>query len=93
MADATVTLEREAVIDLLVEAHAVIDILEAVGGVCPTPITEDLTELVESIAEVVLGAPGDQLEGDTSREMLWNAGRIRARELLAELAGKEEAGV
>src|SRR5688572_24234036 len=47
----TVTIARDAVIDLLSVVHAVCDVLEDVAGVTPTAITEKLGIKLQGIEE------------------------------------------
>lgn len=82
----TVTLDRQAVMDLLVEAHAVADVFEALSGVSPTTLTEELIERVERIAHALFGDfDGVANDGNLDwgpRVDLWKAGERRADELL-----------
>jgi hypothetical protein len=64
---ATVTLDRQGVVDLLTEAYAVCDVLEDIAGVCPTALTEELGRKLEAVAIATLGpledGPGGVMVG------------------------------
>lgn len=72
MAAETVTLDRQAVLDLVQEAHAVADVFEAITGVAPTTLTEQLQRRAEVIAEAVLGPLPPNLD-EGPRFELWRA--------------------
>lgn len=101
----TVTLDRQAVMELLVEAHAVADVFETIAGVCPTELTDRLTQATERIAHDILGECAPNLD-EGPRFELWVAGEQRRDELMgrsrvehappviqALAAGLEEGGV
>jgi hypothetical protein len=82
----TITLDRNAVYDLLVEVHAVADVAEAIAGVCPTTLTESMTHKAELIAEALLGPTQENSKGFSGpRFELWQAGARRADEFLASI--------
>ena len=60
----TVTLDRQAVIALLIEAYAVCDVLEDIAGVCPTALTEELGRQLEAVAVATLGPIEDGPNGE-----------------------------
>lgn len=66
----TVMLDRQAVLDLLVEANKVGDVIEALTGTCPTILTEPLLQKATAIGEAILGPDGvqDLWKGDAARE-------------------------
>ena len=49
----TVTLDRKAVMELLVEASTIADAIHTLCGVEPTPLTRALESKVERVAEAV----------------------------------------
>jgi len=61
---ATVTLDREAVVDLLIEAYAVSVVLERIAGVEPTALTEELGKKLEWMSMDILGKPSDGPNGE-----------------------------
>jgi hypothetical protein len=81
---ATVTLDREAVIDLLVEIHAVQDVLEAHAGNAPEDLMRDLLLKAQGVEDVILGpikeGPDGRIIG--AHLELWQAGERRAEELV-----------
>lgn len=79
----TVTVDREAVMELLVEVNAVANVLEHIFGTCPTDLTDELTTKAERIAEAVLGEHTDPNLETGPRAELWDAGWQRARELVS----------
>lgn len=60
----TVTLDRQAVLDLLFEANKVADVLEALTGTCPTRLTDGLTEKAAVVGEAILGPTHDGPGGE-----------------------------
>jgi hypothetical protein len=54
---ATVTLDRQAAIDLLTETYAVCDVLEDWAGSCPTMLTKELRRRLDIVAFAALGEP------------------------------------
>jgi len=84
-----VTLPRALVVDLLVEAHAVADVMEKMAGVCPTPFTDRMIEAAEEVALAVLGETSDNLD-EGPRVLLWQAGERRANELLSSWISDQE---
>lgn len=89
----TVTLDRRAVMDLLVEAEAVAEVFEILSGVCPTKLTDRLTHLSERVAEGVLGDTQDGPKGEIigPRVDLWDAAKSRAHELLGRSPEGDDA--
>jgi hypothetical protein len=88
MAADTVTLDREAVMDLLVEVHAVTTVLERIAGVCPTTLTEALVNKTERVAEAVLGELSPNRDTGPRVE-LWDAGDRGADDFLRPLVRGE----
>jgi len=87
-----VALDRAAVIDLLVEAHAVSDVFESIAGVSPTHFTEHLQMCAQVVEVPLFGEAWEDENGDFQgpRAMLWEAGEKRARELLGFLVPDSE---
>jgi hypothetical protein len=81
----TVTLDRQAVMDLLVEVEGVSDALAWIAGCFPTPLTEELEKVTSRIADQVLSAWPEDDDAPSPRVDLNEAGHKRGRELLAEL--------
>jgi hypothetical protein len=81
----TVTVDREALLDLLAAAHAVADTVEALGGVSPAPLTVELVVKAEVLAQQVLGECAPNFD-EGARVELWGQGRRRSAAFLAELA-------
>ena len=80
---ATVTLDRQAVVDLLVEIHSLADVLEGIAGVTPIAVMADLLLKVQDIADVVLGPIEEGPDGFVGAHPdLWEAGERRAEELV-----------
>jgi hypothetical protein len=82
-----VELDRQAVIDLLLEAQVVVDMIDALAGESPSRLTDKLSTQIEIVAEELLGewamnidaSPGD-------REALDDAARQESRGRFRELA-------
>ena len=90
----TITIDREAVMALLIEAEGVSNALAKIAGCYPTPLSEELDNRTATVAEAVLGAwPNDDDDESHPRINLYEAGHERARALLAELAGLEREEV
>lgn len=85
----TVTVDRQALYDLLVECHAVCDIGEIVNGSGPPVYMEDLLEKAERVASEILGDTSSHLD-EGPREDLWAAGRAEARRWIQDLAAADQ---
>lgn len=85
----TVTLERQMVLDLLLEAHTVCGVIHALTGVSPVNLTADLGHKAELVAAAVLGEVLDAPDGEMvgPRVDLWEAALDGASRFLRELAG------
>ena len=69
--------------DLLVEIHAVNDVLEGIAGVAPTSLTVELMLKTQGVEDVILGPIEEGPDGFTgSHSELWEAGERRAKELV-----------
>jgi hypothetical protein len=85
-----VELDRQAVMDLLLEAQVVVDIIDALTGESPSRLTDKLQMRTWIVAEELLGdwavnigaAPG-------AREELDDATREETRARFRELAGSD----
>jgi hypothetical protein len=81
----TVTVDREAVMDLLVEVNGVSDALGWLGGCFPAPLFEELERTASRVADEVLGAWPEEDDAGGPRVDLNDAGHERGRKLLSEL--------
>lgn len=83
MSATVVTLDRQAVVDLLVEIHAVEYVLEDIEGVTPVPVMSELLLKAQGIADVILG-PIEETDGQFvgAHPDLWESGERRAEELV-----------
>jgi len=88
----TVTLDRQAALDLLSEVYKVADVLEAISGTCPTRLTKALTDRASIVGEAVLGPTQDGPDGVSVGPLvdLWNENG--AREFFRGLAGVASEG-
>lgn len=83
MPASTVTLDRQIVVDLLVEAEAVAHALGWIGGCAPSPLVEELERRASAVADQAVAPwPADE---SGPRWDLHEAGFVRGRELLAEI--------
>lgn len=81
-----VTLNRDDVLELLVEANKVADVVEALSGTCPTRLTGPQVEMASRIGEAILGPTEDGVGGETAGVgALWTG--EDARRFFRELAG------
>jgi hypothetical protein len=90
-----VELDRQAVLDLLLEASIVVDVFETLAGTSETSLTDRLSTCVERVSEDLLGDwIGSDPEGvrqptgvePGGRERLWDESLDGARARLRELA-------
>jgi len=88
MSATTVTLDRQAVIDLLVDATAAVDVIEGVLlDETRDRFTSQLGRKIDDVAYAVVGPTSDD-GGNGQREELWADGERRARDFLRSLAAE-----
>jgi hypothetical protein len=84
-----VELDRQAVLDLLLEASIVVDVFETLAGAPATSLTDRLATAVEKVAEELVGdwaSPNDPNAKPGEREELWSASLAGAGARFRELA-------
>lgn len=93
----TITLDRQAVMDLLVEVNGVSDALAWLGGCHPAPLCDQLERKASRVADEVLGPWPENDDEGGPRVDLNDAGHERGRGLLREVLdgifGREETAV
>ena len=81
----TVTLDRQAVMDLLVEVNGVSDAMAWLGGCHPAPLCDQLERKASRVADEVLGPWPENDDEGGPRVDLNDAGHERGRGLLREV--------
>ena len=81
----TVTLDRAAVMELLVEANGVSDAMGWLGGAFPAPLFDQLERKASRVADALLGPWPENDDEGGPRVDLNDAGPERGRELLREV--------
>ena len=79
-----VTVDRETLLDLLHEAHAVASTMDELAGASPSPVTDQLVRKAERVAEELFGPVPENDEGP--RIEIWDEGHRRSRAFLERLA-------
>lgn len=79
---ATVTLDRQAVLELLVDATAAVDVIEELADHTAATFTQELERKIDSVAHAALGS--GETEGGP-RQALWTDGERRARAVVTAL--------
>jgi hypothetical protein len=90
---ATVTVDRERLLDLMREAYSVLEVFDILAGVTPTTLTSELGRHLEEMQYEVFGAIQSNATGETigPHAEMWAASDAEAKRFLRDLGSEAVA--